>query len=103
MIIMLMFATSGIMNSTHSNNKITNAITAISPSRLSCEGVFRRFTMNVPVINDPKDHFYMSPEIMHEFYGYTYGDKWCLIGLGIWWVFWVVTGLLVTSRRYRAP
>ncbi len=103
MIIMLMFATSGIMNSATGSNAISNAITAVSPSRLSCEGVFRRFTENVPVISDEKDNFYTSPELMHEFYGYTYGDELCLLGLGIWWMFWVIVGLIVTNLRYRTP
>ena len=50
LIIMLMFATSGILGSTHTpNNNIMKGLTKVSPSRFSTEGIFRRLTFdNVP-------------------------------------------------------
>uniref|UniRef100_A0A7S3FUI3 ABC-2 type transporter transmembrane domain-containing protein n=1 Tax=Strombidium rassoulzadegani TaxID=1082188 RepID=A0A7S3FUI3_9SPIT len=94
--IMILFATSGVLANINSFSPLLRFLVDYSPSRLNCEGIFRRVTINAnkldPLINQEQILGGMA---------YTYGDQWCLIGLSIWFLGIIVIGLIGVNLRYK--
>lgn len=127
LVIMVMFCTNGVLCNTGTASAFIVFISDYSPSRMMCEGFFRRVTFQIPDASD-SSLYMLDPQAFEDFnkkypmvdisklanatipisqeaaleqLNYTYGDKKCITGMAIWLGFWFVASIIGINMKFR--
>ena len=125
LVIMVMFCTNGVLCNTGTANAFIVFISKYSPSRMMCEGFYRRVTFQIPDLSDktlysidptPFDDIAkfgidvskianasipISQKIALDQLNYDYGDPKCIMGMAIWLGFWFIASIIGINMKFR--